>query len=1246
MAFSNSGGTLTIPSPTHVHHAEPQIKSLRRSLSRSPSKFNLARTHSAASTTSQQSFCSLSSDSSFSGQTPQSPCPQGAPSSAIPAPSRSTPTPGALPSLRSSTAKQVSSTPGSFFPSTTPGKATSIFATPQASQQNKSQYQPASTFSGNFQHPAVSSSSSQQRQDQLLASQQKTRTPFAPAPPRTGIRLSLRSARFKGSNSSARASSRNRTPPRSPLKRALSISSDSGNSTTTPTNTPPQHLASGQENKPVTLFPPLSPIPARTVDRGNRHSMHLDISGASNQTIFKLFESTTPEGLPASSTASPLKRSDATMDFDQPSLDSPVAKRRSVHGFGGLGVPENFNIFDQDLSPANQTFEVHRDEDSFDKEYLLTGAPNSRLDTPASPTPHHQFPRRSGSLRRTAHQRISGRDSWGRRQAAQNMANANNNDVATPLNKNSRPRLTMDIMTNQAREGPFTGFPGAPGFDKPSYPHPLSRAITNSSSNSSAPDESPTPQFAAPARPNRANEPVNFAKSLPLGSRPPMFPEAVQTPRFDLSKRPMAGPASTGLVSKMQTLPYEESIDAANKVAMPDTPCKKPYNNFATFPPNGSSGKTRHPRPTFDIAATPFNPAVKQSGTFGNPRRVPSLFSQFRASNGHNRSGSTISVEAEDRKLGDEVGADDFPPTPTKISSAHRQQFSTPRGSDSPTSRFAVPTSAVGNSLSRRSSFSGNCKSKNVHYGRSFVSSGGSPQQRSARVYVAASRSLTQAVLPASQYESEAPDTPCPALWRVAFETPAAPNTRTKTVAASPLDRFEFHHSATPHTPRGVAPPDPSSLSISNNGDGGHMSMPPPATPTTRHDSSVASRRVITPINSTAAVDLDEVLVQSFDNVSEIGSGEFSKVYRVVSHRRQSAPTYSLTATPVEQLPSSPGPQVFAVKKITMPLGNRDRQEKLREASILGSLSHDNVVRFVRAWEQLGHLYIQTEFCEIGNLSSYLLEVGKNGRLDDFRIWKMILEIGAGLEHIHDSGFIHLDMKPANVLIDNEGVLKIGDFGLASAWPANNSIEGEGDREYIAPEVLEGRYDKPADVFALGLIVLEIAGNVRLPGNGPTWRGLRTGSLKTVPTLTYDPINGSPIVTTSPDIGLEKSTPHRNSGRRRLFNTKKSAQKARKLDPREDAPEFMTNMDHTSSLDRVVHWMISPRPEDRPTIQQVLLVEGSLYVSAHRQAGAAIFEGKYGPRQPSYQPNYRLPTLTDSPASSTMSDGDTVMTDV
>jgi mitosis inhibitor protein kinase SWE1 len=75
-----------------------------------------------------------------------------------------------------------------------------------------------------------------------------------------------------------------------------------------------------------------------------------------------------------------------------------------------------------------------------------------------------------------------------------------------------------------------------------------------------------------------------------------------------------------------------------------------------------------------------------------------------------------------------------------------------------------------------------------------------------------------------------------------------------------------------------------------------------------------------------------------------------------------------------------------------------------------------------------------------------------------------------GLLFIHEAGVIHLDLKPANIFVTGEGRFKIGDFGMASIWPRGGHVdvgtfEREGDKLYLAPEVLQGKYGKAADVF-------------------------------------------------------------------------------------------------------------------------------------------------------------------------------------
>lgn len=285
------------------------------------------------------------------------------------------------------------------------------------------------------------------------------------------------------------------------------------------------------------------------------------------------------------------------------------------------------------------------------------------------------------------------------------------------------------------------------------------------------------------------------------------------------------------------------------------------------------------------------------------------------------------------------------------------------------------------------------------------------------------------------------------------------------------------------------------------------------------------------------------------------------------------------------------------------------------------------MVEFFDSWEDHGHLYIQTEFCEEGTLDLFLIQEGTKGRLDDFRIWKIVSEVSLGLKHIHDSGYIHLDLKPANVLITFEGTLKIADFGMASPWPAQSDIEGEGDREYIGPEILKGQFDKPADIFALGLIIFEIAGNVQLPDNGLSWQRLRNGDISDVPSLTFSsdastlPRDTSTI--TAPDsssfedfYASDSSSDFGNPVALRhnvTQPTKPSTARYQREGELAEAPNFMVDANDQEALDNVVRWMITPEPTARPIADQILSTKGVQWVTKRARAGATVYEGLWGP---------------------------------
>lgn len=212
-------------------------------------------------------------------------------------------------------------------------------------------------------------------------------------------------------------------------------------------------------------------------------------------------------------------------------------------------------------------------------------------------------------------------------------------------------------------------------------------------------------------------------------------------------------------------------------------------------------------------------------------------------------------------------------------------------------------------------------------------------------------------------------------------------------------------------------------------------------------------------------------------------------------------------------------------------------------------------------------------------------------------------------------------MKPANILIDFEGGLKIADFGLASPWPAPRHIDGEGDRHYLAPEALMGRFDKPADVFALGMMLAEIAGNCVIPENGVHWQKLRSGEFENVlPSLTWSADSGTLSRDSNGDPVSESTRPSMDGFLMSDHDadSMSSIQVRPVSSPAEElarAPKFMVDRSDPYSMDHVVHAMLNQDPDQRPTATQVLGCFGCQWVDSRRRSGATIYEGNFGPSE-------------------------------
>lgn len=338
-------------------------------------------------------------------------------------------------------------------------------------------------------------------------------------------------------------------------------------------------------------------------------------------------------------------------------------------------------------------------------------------------------------------------------------------------------------------------------------------------------------------------------------------------------------------------------------------------------------------------------------------------------------------------------------------------------------------------------------------------------------------------------------------------------------------------------------------------------------------------------INASIMRNPDFHLTTKFSNVSIMGKGQFSTVYQV----------------------TFPGTGLkYAIKSVRPTkhnFTNRILQEINMLSTIQDSITNDSegkeyIIEFISSWSHKGSFYIMTEFCENGNLDNFIQEhvIAKQQRLEDWRVWKIIVELCLALRFIHDScSIVHLDLKPANVLITFEGNLKLADFGMATKLPIKDkSFENEGDREYIAPEIIsDGIYDFRADIFSLGLMMVEIAANVILPDNGSAWHKLRSGDLSDAGRLSSTDIHSSSLFSNKKD--------HTNITDITTSDSKIPAW----------VPRFLLD---GMSLEKMIRWMIEPDYRDRPYASDLLHTEELEYVEMTRKTGAVIHEDDYGPK--------------------------------
>ncbi|KAJ0252475.1 Serine/threonine-protein kinase STY46 [Hirschfeldia incana] len=149
-------------------------------------------------------------------------------------------------------------------------------------------------------------------------------------------------------------------------------------------------------------------------------------------------------------------------------------------------------------------------------------------------------------------------------------------------------------------------------------------------------------------------------------------------------------------------------------------------------------------------------------------------------------------------------------------------------------------------------------------------------------------------------------------------------------------------------------------------------------------------------------------------------------------------------------------------------------KEFSQEVFIMRKVRHKNVVQFIGACTKPPHLCIVTEFMPGGSVYDYLHK--QKGVFKLPALFKVAIDICKGMNYLHQNNIIHRDLKAANILMDENEVVKVADFGVARVKAQTGVMTAEtGTYRWMAPEVIEHKpYDHKADVFSYGIVLWEL----------------------------------------------------------------------------------------------------------------------------------------------------------------------------
>jgi hypothetical protein len=195
----------------------------------------------------------------------------------------------------------------------------------------------------------------------------------------------------------------------------------------------------------------------------------------------------------------------------------------------------------------------------------------------------------------------------------------------------------------------------------------------------------------------------------------------------------------------------------------------------------------------------------------------------------------------------------------------------------------------------------------------------------------------------------------------------------------------------------------------------------------------------------------DEIPIGAIVFGKRVGTGAFGEVLKA---------TYQGTDVAVKRLRLDP----------SQPQAAEDFRRELR---VLCGLRHRHVVQFLGACTTGPDLCLVMDFCGFGSLYGVLHNRRQN--ITAAHVLRWMADTCRGMMYLHSRSIIHRDIKSGNLLLDDSGVIKVADFGLARAHgPTSNLLTLVGTYPYMAPELLDSQpYNSSVDVYSFGVVMWE-----------------------------------------------------------------------------------------------------------------------------------------------------------------------------